>query len=88
MLLRYYTDVAADDRILPRVKLHADWLVNLVTSRSSGSANGLGRVPEWWAPAVDPAPPPPPLFPFRLWPFSLIDIVKGNPVIRLRENRC
>ena len=54
MLLRYYTDVHADARILPRVKLHADWLVNL-----AASANGLGRVAEWWAPLGPPPPPPP-----------------------------
>ena len=58
MLLRYYSDVDPDERILPRVKLHADWLVKVAGASAGG-------VPEWWvssepAPTPSPAPPPPP----------------------------
>ena len=57
MLLRYYTDVEPDERILPRVKLHADWLGKV-------AAASAGGVPEWWVPHEPaPAPPPSPLPP-------------------------
>eukprot|EP01047_Picozoa_sp_COSAG01_P018514 COSAG01_NODE_1005_length_12174_cov_40.917267_9_plen_730_part_00 len=67
MLLRFFTDVRKDARILPRVQMHADWLVNVVASASSASmgrqhnSSNPGRVPEWWAaPEPTPVPPTPP----------------------------
>lgn len=67
MLLRYLTDVERDDRILPRVKGHADWLVNVVSSDPSSSGRQTpspsGRIPEWWATGAGPSPPPSPPLP-------------------------
>eukprot|EP01048_Picozoa_sp_COSAG05_P004791 COSAG05_NODE_271_length_12468_cov_8.607810_14_plen_617_part_00 len=67
MLLRFFSDVRKDARILPRVQLHANWLVNVTSAsfdpsmgRQHNSSNP-GRIPEWWAPSEPaPAPPTPP----------------------------